>query len=56
MINLINFFLETNEPLSPAASIASADIAAEFAALTAEEQEKQRSEWTQVGSFSNEFL
>uniref|UniRef100_T1GQ37 Tumor protein D52 n=1 Tax=Megaselia scalaris TaxID=36166 RepID=T1GQ37_MEGSC len=38
---------ETNEPLSPAASIASADIAAEFAALTAEEQEKQRSEWTQ---------
>lgn len=33
---------------SPAASVASADIAAEFAALTVEEQEKQRAEWSQV--------
>uniref|UniRef100_A0A1A9ZCA1 Tumor protein D52 n=1 Tax=Glossina pallidipes TaxID=7398 RepID=A0A1A9ZCA1_GLOPL len=32
---------------SPAASVASADIAAEFAALTVEEQEKQRAEWSQ---------
>ena len=36
-----------SEPASPA-SIASADIAAEFAALTTEEQEQQRAEWTQV--------
>ncbi|XP_059225201.1 tumor protein D52 isoform X8 [Stomoxys calcitrans] len=32
---------------SPAASVASADIAAEFAALTVEEQERQRAEWSQ---------
>ncbi|XP_049317335.1 tumor protein D52 isoform X4 [Bactrocera dorsalis] len=36
-----------SEPASPVASVASADIAAEFAALTAEEQEKQRAEWSQ---------
>jgi len=36
-----------SEPTSPAASVASADIAAEFAALTVEEQEKQRAEWSQ---------
>jgi len=35
-----------SEPSSPA-SVASADIAAEFAALTVEEQEKQRAEWSQ---------
>ncbi|KAL5274779.1 TPD52L2 family protein [Megaselia abdita] len=37
----------TFEVFSPTASIASADIAAEFAALSAEEQEKQRTEWSQ---------
>ncbi|XP_037949084.1 tumor protein D52-like isoform X1 [Teleopsis dalmanni] len=36
-----------SEPTSPAASVASADIAAEFAALTVEEQEQQRAEWSQ---------
>ncbi|XP_011196520.1 uncharacterized protein LOC105221339 isoform X3 [Zeugodacus cucurbitae] len=36
-----------SEPASPVASVASADIAAEFAALTAEEQEQQRAEWSQ---------
>lgn len=36
-----------SEPSSPA-SVASADIAAEFAALTVEEQEQQRAEWSQV--------
>ncbi|XP_055839254.1 tumor protein D52 isoform X1 [Episyrphus balteatus] len=35
-----------SEPASPA-SVASADIAAEFAALTVEEQEQQRAQWTQ---------
>lgn len=35
-----------SEPASPA-SVASADIAAEFASLTVEEQEKQRAEWSQ---------
>lgn len=41
-----------SEPTSPAASVASADIAAEFAALTVEEQERQRAEWTQVNNSS----
>ncbi|XP_017472589.1 PREDICTED: probable serine/threonine-protein kinase dyrk2 isoform X3 [Rhagoletis zephyria] len=36
-----------SEPASPVASVASADIAAEFAALTVEEQERQRAEWSQ---------
>ncbi|XP_055379504.1 tumor protein D54 isoform X3 [Condylostylus longicornis] len=36
-----------SEPTSPAHSVASADIAAEFAALTTEEQERQRAEWSQ---------
>jgi len=36
-----------SEPTSPAHSVASADIAAEFAALSTEEQEKQRAEWSQ---------
>lgn len=35
-----------SEPASPA-SVASADIAAEFASLTLEEQERQRAEWSQ---------
>ncbi|CAD7078674.1 unnamed protein product [Hermetia illucens] len=35
-----------SEPVSPS-SVASADIAAEFAKLTTEEQEKQRAEWSQ---------
>jgi len=35
-----------NEPTSPAASVASADIAAEFAALSVEDQDKQRAEWS----------
>uniref|UniRef100_A0A0K8TQQ2 Putative tumor protein d54-like isoform x5 n=1 Tax=Tabanus bromius TaxID=304241 RepID=A0A0K8TQQ2_TABBR len=35
-----------SEPSSPA-SVASADIAAEFASLTVEEQERQRAEWNQ---------
>ena len=33
---------------SPVGSIASAEIASEFATLTAEEQELQRAEWSQV--------
>lgn len=33
---------------SPAASVTSADIAADFANLTQEEQEKQRAEWSRV--------
>ena len=41
---------------SPAASVASADIAAEFAALTVEEQEQQRNEWQQVCVFSRIVL
>ncbi|XP_067631489.1 tumor protein D54 isoform X6 [Eurosta solidaginis] len=36
-----------SEPASPVASVASADIAAEFAALTTEEQEKRHAEWSQ---------
>ncbi|XP_017837360.1 tumor protein D52 isoform X12 [Drosophila busckii] len=35
------------EPTSPAASVASAEIAAEFAALTVEEKEQRRAEWSQ---------
>ncbi|XP_023036771.1 uncharacterized protein LOC6652239 isoform X1 [Drosophila willistoni] len=35
------------EPSSPAASVASAEIAAEFAALTVEEKEQRRAEWSQ---------
>ncbi|XP_020716777.1 tumor protein D52 isoform X6 [Ceratitis capitata] len=38
---------KVSEPASPVASVASADIAAEFAALTVEEQERQRAEWSQ---------
>lgn len=37
-----------SEPSSPAASVASAEIAAEFAALTVEEKEQRRAEWNQV--------
>lgn len=33
---------------SPAASVTSADIAADFANLTQEEQERQRAEWSRV--------
>ncbi|EDV36023.1 uncharacterized protein Dana_GF12177, isoform A [Drosophila ananassae] len=36
-----------SEPASPAASVASAEIAAEFAALTVEEKEQRRAEWSQ---------
>ncbi|XP_064543900.1 tumor protein D54 isoform X6 [Drosophila montana] len=36
-----------SEPASPAASVASAEIAAEFAALTIEEKEQRRAEWSQ---------
>ena len=36
-----------SELQSPAPSVASADIAAEFAALSVEEQEQQRAEWSQ---------
>lgn len=36
-----------SEPASPVASVASADIAAEFAALSVEEQERQHAEWSQ---------
>ncbi|XP_017865860.1 PREDICTED: tumor protein D52 isoform X5 [Drosophila arizonae] len=36
-----------SEPVSPAASVASAEIAAEFAALTVEEKEQRRAEWSQ---------
>lgn len=43
-------FTDNTGNSSPAASVASADIAAEFAALTVEEQERQRAEWSQVCS------
>ncbi|EDW01861.1 GH21673 [Drosophila grimshawi] len=36
-----------SEPTSPTASVASAEIAAEFAALTVEEKEQRRAEWSQ---------
>ncbi|XP_017078258.1 uncharacterized protein LOC108112649 isoform X4 [Drosophila eugracilis] len=36
-----------SDPASPAASVASAEIAAEFAALTVEEKEQRRAEWSQ---------
>ncbi|XP_022229103.2 uncharacterized protein LOC111078603 isoform X15 [Drosophila obscura] len=36
-----------SDPASPAASVASAEIAAEFAALTTEEKEQRRAEWSQ---------
>ncbi|XP_016984929.1 tumor protein D52 isoform X4 [Drosophila rhopaloa] len=36
-----------SEPASPAASVASAEIAAEFAALSVEEKEQRRAEWSQ---------
>ncbi|XP_034102749.1 uncharacterized protein LOC132789640 isoform X3 [Drosophila nasuta] len=36
-----------SEPSSPAASVASAEIAAEYAALTLEEKEQRRAEWSQ---------
>ncbi|KAL7737308.1 hypothetical protein ACLKA6_012926 [Drosophila palustris] len=36
-----------SEPASPAASVASAEIAAEFAVLTQEEKEQRRAEWSQ---------
>ncbi|EDW36400.1 GL17776 [Drosophila persimilis] len=36
-----------SEPASPAASVASAEIAAEFAALSTEEKEQRRAEWSQ---------
>ncbi|XP_034477965.1 tumor protein D52 isoform X6 [Drosophila innubila] len=36
-----------SEPASPAASVASAEIAAEYAALTLEEKEQRRAEWNQ---------
>ncbi|XP_070142951.1 tumor protein D52 isoform X3 [Drosophila kikkawai] len=36
-----------SEPTSPAASVASAEIAAEFAALSVEEKEQRRAEWSQ---------
>ncbi|KAH8402084.1 hypothetical protein KR009_009559 [Drosophila setifemur] len=36
-----------SEPASPAASVASAEIAAEFAALSMEEKEQRRAEWSQ---------
>ncbi|KAH8297208.1 hypothetical protein KR044_006700 [Drosophila immigrans] len=37
-----------SEPSSPAASVASAEIAAEYAALTLEEKEQRRAEWSQA--------
>ncbi|XP_052839673.1 uncharacterized protein LOC128254569 isoform X1 [Drosophila gunungcola] len=36
-----------SDPASPAASVASAEIAAEFAALSVEEKEQRRAEWSQ---------
>ncbi|XP_034134251.1 tumor protein D52 isoform X5 [Drosophila guanche] len=36
-----------SDPASPAASVASAEIAAEFAALSTEEKEQRRAEWSQ---------
>ncbi|XP_015012129.2 tumor protein D54 isoform X5 [Drosophila erecta] len=36
-----------SEPASPANSVASAEIAAEFAALSVEEKEQRRAEWSQ---------
>ncbi|XP_037715526.1 uncharacterized protein LOC119550715 isoform X3 [Drosophila subpulchrella] len=36
-----------SDPASPAASVASAEIAAEFAALSVEEKEQRRADWTQ---------
>lgn len=48
-------FTDGSEKLSDtspgAASVTSAEIANEFAALTFEEQERLRSEWSQVKSF-----
>lgn len=37
---------------SPAASVTSADIAADFANLTLDEQERQRAEWSRVSNIS----